>query len=94
MRCRPLGAMSANLRAEFALFVEELFGLVAAHPLVKLAQVLGFLANSVERNLVRAPGAFDGLAVDEFGAGPAFGRAHDEHGPRGARRSPSSRAAF
>ena len=62
---------------ELSLFVEELGRLVALHPLCKLVQVLGVGANFVERNLVGAPGAFDGLAIDEFGTGPALGCAHD-----------------
>jgi len=32
-------------------------------------------------HLVRAPGAFDGLAIDNLGAGPALERAQDDYGP-------------
>ena len=82
MRRRPFGAMSASSARKCALLVEELFRLVAAHPLFKHAQVLGLLADLVERNLVSAPGVFDRLAVDELRSGPALGRAHDQHRPR------------
>ena len=73
-----------QLRAEGALLVEEFLGLVALHPLFQQAQVIGLLANLAEWNLMRAPGIFDGLAVNKFRPGPSFGRTHDEHGPCGA----------
>ena len=41
----------------------------------------GFFAHVRERNLVRAECAFDGGAVNFFGAGPPFGGAQDDHGP-------------
>ena len=77
------GSNIGEIGAEMAFLVEELIGLVAAHPFVELAQVLRVLLNLVERNLVGAPGVLNRLAVDKPGTGPAFGSAHDEHGPRG-----------
>ena len=77
-----LGRYLCQLRAECAFFVEQLLGIVAAHPLVKLAQMLGLLEDLVQWNLVRAPGIFHRLAVYDFRPGPALGRAHDQHRPR------------
>ena len=75
------GREIGEVGAEAAFLVEELFGLVAAHPVFEELEVVGLLENLAEGDLMGAPGAFDGLAVDEFGAGPALGGAEDEHGP-------------
>src|ERR1700730_698019 len=64
-----------------ALGIEELLGFVAAHPVFEDFQMPGFFVEFGERHLVGAPGSFDRFAVDRFGAGPAFGRAENEHRP-------------
>ena len=66
--------------AELAVCVEEFLGLVAPHPVFELPQMLGVLEVR-DRHLMRAPGALDGLAVDDFRSGPAFRRAEDDHRP-------------
>ena len=45
-----------------------------------------FVADLAHRHLVGAPGALDRLAVDGLGAGPALGRAQDDHRPARAAR--------
>ncbi len=53
--------------------IEQLFGLVASHPLFENREMLGLGAHLAERHLVGAPRVFDGHAVHFLGAGPAFG---------------------
>ncbi len=43
----------------------------------------GLFGERLERNLMRAEGAFDLDAIDHLGAGPAFGRNHHDDGPGG-----------
>ncbi len=64
--------------------VEQLLGLVAAHPLLKLLQVFGMLEQARQRHLMRAPGAFDRQPVDDLRTGPALGCAQNQHRPGGA----------
>ena len=64
--------------------VEQLLGLVALHPFLEQFQVLGLGGHVGERHLVRAEGAFGRQAVDLFRAGPALGRAEDDHRPERA----------
>ena len=66
--------------AELAAFVEQFLRPVALHPVFELLQMFGVLEIG-DRHLMRAPGALDRLAVDEFRAGPALGRAEDDHRP-------------
>ncbi len=81
MRRSPLGASSASSGNELAVLVEEFLGLVALHPLLQQLQMLGLRRQFGKRHLVRAPGAFDGHAIHLLRAGPAFGRAQNDHGP-------------
>src|SRR5450755_4608665 len=69
-----------ELLAELAPFIEQFLRLVTPQPLFELPEVLGLLEIG-DRNLMGAPGPFDGQAVDEFRPGPALGRAEDDHGP-------------
>ena len=78
---RALGGLVEDGRNGVAVLVEQLLGTVAMHPVFKLAQAFGMVGQVVERDLVGAPGAFDGLVVDGLGAGPPFRRAQDQHGP-------------
>ena len=75
------GGELAELFDQAAIFVEELVGPVALHPLLELLEVLGAGFGIEDRNLVCAPEAFDLVAVDLFGAGPALGGAEDDHWP-------------
>ena len=45
--------------------------------MIRLFEYLG------EWNLMRAPGSFNGLAIDKFWAGPALWCAQDQHRPKG-----------
>ena len=65
--------------------VEQLLGLVAFQPGFELLQMLGILLRVGQRHLMGAEGAFDLLAVDDLGAGPALGRDEDDHRPARAR---------
>ena len=69
--------------AEFAAFVEQFLRPVAPHPVFELLQMFGVLEVR-DRHLMRAPGAFDRQAVDEFRPRPALGRAKHDHRPAGA----------
>ena len=75
------GGEFGQLGDELAGPVEEFLGFVALHPLLQQLEVLRLLGQLRERDLVRAPGALGGLAINHFGAGPAFGRAQNDHGP-------------
>ena len=80
--------------AELAPFVEQFVRPVALHPVFELLQMFGILEIR-DRDLMRAPGSLDRLAVDEFRPGPAFGRAEDDHRPaRPLHRLRRGRAAF
>jgi hypothetical protein len=70
-----------QLRDQAPRLVEELLGPVAPHPLLELLHVLGVLARSGQRNLVRAVAALHPVAVDDLGPGPALGRPEDDHRP-------------
>ena len=65
---------------EPALGVEQLLGPVALHPLFEDLDVLG-LVHVAHRHLVAAPVVLALLAVDLRRAGPALGRAEDDHRP-------------
>ena len=62
-------------------FVEQLFRLIAFHPLFKHLQMSGLSRQFSQRHLMRTPGVFNRQAVNFFGPGPAFGGAHDDHRP-------------
>ncbi len=70
----------SELVAELAVFVEQFVRAVALHPIFELLQMFGVLEIS-DRDLMRAPGTLDWLAVDEFWSCPTLGRAEDDHGP-------------
>ncbi len=63
--------------------VEQFLGVVGAHPLLELGQVLRVLPGRGERDLVRPPGALHRQAVDHLGPGPALGGAQHDHRPGG-----------
>ena len=46
-----------------------------------MLEMFGIGLGVEDGDLVGAPEAFDFVAVDFFGAGPALGRAKDDHGP-------------
>ena len=76
-----------QLRHEPAVLVEELLRPVAPQPLLELREPPGLGAHVGQRHLVGAEGALDRQAVDHLGAGPALGRAQDDHRPaHGGRR--------
>ena len=84
-----------ELLAKLAVFVEQFMRAVALHPVFELLEMFGVLEIG-DRNLMRAPGPLDRLAVDEFRSRPALGRAEDDHGPARTLRasvSPRDRAA-
>ena len=96
MRRVPVGRERLAARARAVpLGVEQLLGLVAAHPVFEQLQVRRVVAHVGERHLVRAPGAFDLVAVDLLRPGPALRRAQHDHRPaRPDRRCSTARAAF
>ena len=73
-------------RHQVPVFVEQLLGPVALHPLFEDPDVLGLGGQFGKRHLVRAESALDLLPVHYLGAGPAFGRAQHDHGPHAALR--------
>src|SRR6185437_16760057 len=70
----------SELLAEFTAFVEQFVRPVALQPIFELLQMFGILEIG-ERDLMRAPGPLDRLAIDEFRSCPTLGRAEDDHGP-------------
>src|ERR1700722_10473414 len=69
-----------KLVAEFTSLVEQLMGPIALHPIFELLEMFGIFEIR-DRNLVRTPGPFHRLAVDEFWPGPAFWRTEHDHRP-------------
>ena len=97
VRAHPRVALrreSRDLRDESPILVEQLVGPVAPHPLLELPEALGAVANTGERDLVRAPRPFDGLSVDLARPRPALRSAEDQHRPAGRGFAPFSRAAL
>ena len=80
MRFSPWGGSSASSGIKRARLVEQLLRLVALHPGFEDLDVPG-LGHVGHRHLVRAPVTFGLLAIDLLRAGPALGRAEDDHGP-------------
>jgi hypothetical protein len=68
------------LVAKAALVIEQFAWAIALQPGFELLHVTG-RAEFRDRHLVRAPRAFDRLAVDELRAGPAFRCAEHDHRP-------------
>src|SRR5258706_13278748 len=61
--------------------IEELRRSVRPHPCLELREVLGFLSYLGERDLVRAPCAFDRKSVNLFWPGPSLRRSQHDHWP-------------
>ena len=96
MRRCPVGASAANSSRNLPCSSNNSSRPVAEHPVLELLEMFGILEIG-DRHLMRAPGAFDRLAVDEFRAGPALGRAEHDHRPARALRrlgAPAVRAAL
>src|SRR5262249_12668477 len=72
---------------EATIRIEESIGLVAAHPLLELFEMVGSARDLGERQLVRTEGAFDRQAVDALRTGPALRRAEHDGRPAGPRQS-------
>src|SRR5579883_1308148 len=62
--------------------MEEFLRAVALHPGFQDADVLRLLGKLGERDLVRAPGAFDLYAIHRFRPRPTLRAAEDDHRPR------------
>ena len=70
-----------ELGHEAAALVEQLFGPVAAKPLLELLEVRRVVAHLGERHLMGAPRPLHRLPVDHLRSGPPLRRSQDEHGP-------------
>ena len=66
---------------ELAVFLEQLFGLVASHPFFQQLQMPPFVSQIRERHLVRAPGTLRRFAIHLFWSSPTFGTAENDHRP-------------
>src|SRR5260370_16710974 len=76
--------------AQPAVRIEKRFRLVTSHPLLKQFQMVWIAARVGDRNLMRAPEAFNLLAVDLLRAGPAFRASEYNHRPFWPRPCPPS----
>ena len=85
IRRSPFGRQFGQFRHEPAVLVEKFFWLVAFHPAFKLLEMIGMLRIHQERHLVRAKGALDLQAIDDFRSRPAFRRLEDDHRPARSR---------
>src|SRR5438477_5160123 len=74
------GGKLGQFRAQFSSFVEQLFGPVTLHPALEDFDVLP-LIHVAHRHLMRAKRPFHYFAINDSGAGPAFGRTQHDHGP-------------
>ena len=75
------------LPKEFSVLVEQLIGLVPAHPRFQFMQTIRVFLDVRHRNLVRPPEPFQFVAVDSPGSRPAFRRSKHNHRPTRAFRS-------
>ncbi|MGY4434738.1 hypothetical protein ACVWWO_007215 [Bradyrhizobium sp. F1.13.1] len=75
------GRERLELGNQSAVGVEQIFRLVAAHPVFENLQMRRILAAVRDRHLMRPPKTFDLLAVDFLGAGPALRAAQHDHRP-------------
>ena len=75
------GRQRSQFRTQPAVFVEQLLGPIAAQPFFELGPVFGIVVRLGERDLVRAPGALNLLAVHRLWPGPALGCAQHDHRP-------------
>jgi hypothetical protein len=75
-----------QLGDETAVFVEELLGMVAAHPLLEQCELRRVIPHVCERHLVGAEGALDRQAVRFRRAGPALRRPQNDRRPAGTSR--------
>src|SRR6202034_177064 len=76
-----------------AAFIEQLLGLVALHPTLKLRNVLRMLWIDEEWYLMRPEGSLNLEAIDDLRARPSLGRSEYNHRParpRGVLGSPRS----
>jgi hypothetical protein len=72
----------SQLWDELAFLAEELLGVVGVHPLLEHLQLLRFLEDLGERDLVGAPESFEEVAFIVLARrGPAFGGSEDDHRP-------------
>ncbi len=81
MRRCPLGASAASSGLNLPLRSKSSSAPVAFHPLFKNLQMLRIFAHMLDRHLVRAPSAFDGLTIHHFRSRPAFRSAENQHRP-------------
>lgn len=70
-----------ELRDQRTILVEQLLGMVAAHPVFKQPEMRGVVADLRDRHLVRAPKALDFEPVDLLRTGPALWTAQHDHRP-------------
>ena len=76
-----LRSEGGELRHQPAALVEDLLGLIPAHPLLEHRQVIGIRLDVAEWHLVCTESPLDGQAVDDLRSRPSFGRAQDDRGP-------------
>src|SRR4029450_13059256 len=76
-----LGWKLSQLLHEGAVLVEQLLRPVSAHPSLEKRQMIGVRPDFRERNLVGAPRAFHGPAVDLPRTGPSLRCPQDDHRP-------------
>src|SRR5215208_2334822 len=76
-----LRGVGGKLGDQATLLVEQLFGVVGAHPLLQHREPLRVGPDVRQRNLVGAEGTLDGQAAQLVGTGPPLGRAQHDSGP-------------
>src|SRR6478752_4851949 len=71
----------SQLGTEATVGIKEFRWPVALHPVFEDGDVSGILVHLAHRHLMRAPVVFGALAIDFFGARPAFRGAQHKHRP-------------
>jgi hypothetical protein len=66
------GCQALKFGTQLTVPIEMFFRMVAPHPFFKQVQVCGIVRNAGDRDLMRAPGAFDLMAIDLSRTSPAF----------------------
>ena len=82
----PFRGQLGQVRDQLSAAIEQFLRAVALHPLFQKPQVIGFAGEFGKRHLMRAPGVLNRLSVHHARTCPAFGRAKNDHRPRGATR--------
>src|SRR5579859_879133 len=77
----PLWGKCGQISDQVTLLIEEVFWVIAAHPLLQDVQVRRIFSHIRNGHLMGAEGPFNGQTIHLFGSRPSFGCPQDNCGP-------------